>query len=72
MFSDHDVGLQFLKDVGLIPSGLCAVSSDHKCAGASNLVLMTVTDGHVSGPYLLPQAVIRPQLGKALVFIRLT
>jgi hypothetical protein len=50
LFSDHDVGAQFWKDVGLIPS-----------LGVSTLVLKTVTNGNVGGPYLLPHAVLQSQ-----------
>jgi hypothetical protein len=32
LFSDHDVGVQFSKDVGLIPRVWCAVSADCKVA----------------------------------------
>jgi hypothetical protein len=47
MFSDHDVDVLFLKDVGLIPNNMMAVSADNKCPGASTQVLKTVTDGVV-------------------------
>jgi hypothetical protein len=43
-----------------------AVSEDNKCSGASTLVLRTVTDGDVVGPYLLPHALPQPQFGTVL------
>jgi hypothetical protein len=39
-------------------AAMCAVSADHKCLGVSTLVLKTVTDGDVGGPYLLLNAVL--------------
>jgi hypothetical protein len=47
LFSDHDVGVQVLQDVGLIQALCCAVSADHKCPGVSTLVLRKVTHGDV-------------------------
>jgi hypothetical protein len=49
---DKDVGLQFLKDMGLLPSSMvCSVCGCHMCVGAS------VKDGSVGemgGKHLLP------------------
>jgi hypothetical protein len=50
----------------------CAVSVDHICPGVSTLVLRTVTDGNVWRPYLLPHAVLQPQLGRVLSFSSVT
>jgi hypothetical protein len=50
----------------------CAVSADHKCPSASILLDGTVTDGDVWGPYLIPHAVLQPQLRTALGFSRVT
>jgi hypothetical protein len=51
---------------------MCAVSADHRCLGVSTLVLKTVTDGDVGGPYLLPRAVLQSQLATGLGFSRVT
>jgi len=50
----------------------CAVSADHKCLGLSTLVLRTVADGHVGGPYVLPHAVLPSHLDTVLGFSRVT
>lgn len=67
LFSDHDVGIQFfLWMLGWFQAVRWGVSADHKCPGVSALVLRTVTDGDVGWPYLLPHAVLQPQLGTVL------
>jgi len=45
----------------------CAVSANHKCLGVSKLVLKTVTDADVGGPYLFPKAVLHSPLSTVLV-----
>jgi len=61
LFSDPDVGVQSLKDVTLIRRVWCAVSANHKCPGASILVVRTVTDDDVGGSHLLPHALLPRQ-----------
>jgi hypothetical protein len=57
---------------GQFQAMLCAVSADHKYLAVSTLLLKTVIDDDVGGPYLLPHAVLPSQLGTGLVFSRVT
>jgi hypothetical protein len=40
-FSEHDVGVQFLNDVGLIPSSMVCSKCGSQCRGASTLLIAT-------------------------------
>ena len=46
LFNDHDVGVQFLKDVGLVSSSMVCCA-DHIFPGATTIVSRAVTDGDV-------------------------
>jgi hypothetical protein len=73
LFSNPSIGGPvFLKEVGLIPSSMVCLSADHKCPGASTLIVRTVTDCCVKGLHLLPQALLPRQSGLFHGFGRVT
>jgi hypothetical protein len=72
LFSDHDIDVQFLKDVGLIPSSMVCC----KCGSQMSWCVGTSVKGgywwRCLRPYLLPYAVLQRQLGMVLCFSRVT
>jgi len=46
LLSNHVLRVQFLKEVGRIPSIMKCCKCGHKCPGVSSSVLKTVTDGN--------------------------
>jgi len=53
MFCNTNVGVHFMKDLGLLRSSM-VYCADPNCPGGSTLILRTVCDGHVGRSHLLP------------------
>jgi len=60
MFCNTNVGVHFMKDLGLLRSSM-VYCADTNCPGASTVIVRTVCDGHVGRSHLLPHSLLPPQ-----------
>ena len=71
LFSNSEVGVQFLKDVGLIRSSVVCCKCRFQMSWCVN-INVTVTDGNVGGSHILPHALLPRQSGTVHGFSRVT
>ena len=70
MFSDQNVGVQFLKDVRLIPSSRICCKCGSPMSWFVDSSVKASADGDVWGSYLLPHVMLQLQLCMLLCFSR--